>query len=216
MEGRTLATASYSTKLDDDFRIKTDDPAERAAIERGMAEVEARIEGDMDPVVAASQMDTDEIVQLHELRDWLAALVEMTYQGSGQRRIKNSRIWSLHDLVLLCERGSRVTKAEHTVDAVGPVKTPLPETANHEGLFFRAPLTGRIYFRPSPDEPPFVEVGDVINRGTTVCLMESMKSFNRIPYGGELLPERARVLRFQIEEGSDVDQDMAILELETV
>ena len=216
MEGRTLAIASYGTKLDDDFRIRSDDPEERTVIERGMAEVEARIEGDMDPVVAASQMDTDEIVQLHELRDWLAALIEMTYQGSGQRRIKNPRIWSLHDLVLLGERGGRVTKAEHAVDAVRLVKPPPSRTAAPEGLVFRAPLTGRIYFRPSPDEAPFVEVGDVIDRGTTVCLMEAMKSFNRIPYGGELLPERARVVRFPIEDGSDVDQDMPIMELEAV
>ena len=39
-----------------------------------MRETEARIEGDMDPFVAARQMDTDEIVELGELRDWLAAL----------------------------------------------------------------------------------------------------------------------------------------------
>ena len=140
----------------------------------------------------------------------------MTYQNTGYRRVKNPRIWSMHDLALLCERGSGVTKAGHTADAVRPAKTPPPRTAHPEGLVFRAPLTGRIYLRPSPDEPPFVEVGDVIGRGTTVCLMEAMKSFNRIPYGGDLLPERARVVRFQIEDGSDVDQDMAIFELEAV
>jgi acetyl-CoA carboxylase carboxyltransferase component len=214
MEGRTLAIASYRTRLDDDFRIKTDDPAERAAIERGMAEVEARIEGDMDPIVAASQMDTDEIVQLHELRDWLTALVEMTYQGSGQRRIKNPRIWSLHDLVLLAERGPRDAEVEPA--PVRPEK-PAPQGSTvSDGLVFRAPLTGRVYFRPSPEDPPFVAVGDVIDRGTTVCLMEAMKSFNRVHYGGERLPERARIVRFPIEDGSDVDQDMPIMELEAV
>src|SRR6185503_2807285 len=75
MEGRTLAIATYNTKLDDDFQIATEDPEERRAIERGMTEVEARIESDMDPVVAASQMDTDEIVELNALRDWLVTLV---------------------------------------------------------------------------------------------------------------------------------------------
>ena len=63
-----------------------------------MRETEARIEGDMDPFVAARQMDTDEIVELGELRAYLAALVEMAYQDTGYRRIKNPRIWSLHDL----------------------------------------------------------------------------------------------------------------------
>ncbi len=98
MEGRTLAIAAFNTKLDDDFQIMTTDPAERAKIEAGMRETEARIERDMDPFVAARQLDTDEIVELGELRAYLATLVEMTYQNTGSRRIKNSRIWSMHDL----------------------------------------------------------------------------------------------------------------------
>jgi acetyl-CoA carboxylase carboxyltransferase component len=98
MEGRTLAIAAYNTKLDDDFQIVTTDPAERARIEAGMRETEARIEADMDPFVAARQLDTDEIVELGALRGWLCDLVEMAYQGTGYRRVKNPRIWSMHDL----------------------------------------------------------------------------------------------------------------------
>ena len=85
-------------QLDDDFRIMATDPAERAKIEAGMKDTEARIERDMDPFVAARQMDTDEIVELGELRAYLAALVDMSYQATGYRRVKNPRIWSLHDL----------------------------------------------------------------------------------------------------------------------
>ena len=103
MEGRTLAIATYNTKLDDDFEIVTDDAEERAEIEQGMKDVEARIEKDMDPFVAARQMDTDEIVRLGELRSWLEVLVECSYQSIGHRRVKNPRIWSLHDLQVLVE-----------------------------------------------------------------------------------------------------------------
>jgi acetyl-CoA carboxylase carboxyltransferase component len=98
MEGRTLAIAAYNTKLDDEFNIASDDPAERETIAKGMAAVEERIEGDMDPYKAASQRDTDEIVSPAELRGWLECLVESAYQAQGYRRIKNPRIWSLHDL----------------------------------------------------------------------------------------------------------------------
>lgn len=101
MEGRTLAIATYNTKLDDEFEILTDDPEERAQIEAGMAEVEARIEGDMDPYKAASQMDTDEIVAFGELRGWLELFAESAYQSIGNRRVKNPRIWSLHDISVL-------------------------------------------------------------------------------------------------------------------
>ncbi len=104
MEGRTLAIATYNTKLDDDFEIATQDPDERAAIEKGMADTAARIEKDMDPYVAASNMDTDEIVRLDELRSYLEALVDMCYQTPSRRRIRNPRIWTLHDLEVLCSK----------------------------------------------------------------------------------------------------------------
>ncbi len=101
MEGRTLAIATYNTKLDDEFRIASEDPEERRAIEEGMKAVEARIEADMDPWVAASQRDTDEIVMPSEIRPWLECLIEASYQAAGVRRVKNPRIWSLHDLEVL-------------------------------------------------------------------------------------------------------------------
>ena len=101
MEGQTLAIAAYNTKLDDDYQILTQDPEERAKIEKGMAETAARIEKDMDPVLSASQMDTDEIIRLEELRERLCAFAEMSYQAIGHRRVKNPRIWSIHDLNVL-------------------------------------------------------------------------------------------------------------------
>jgi acetyl-CoA carboxylase carboxyltransferase component len=103
MEGRTLAIAAFNTKLDDEFNIATQDPSERAKIAQGMQETEARIEGDMDPYKAASQMDTDEIVSFGELRGWLECFAQASYQASGCRRVKNPRIWSLHDLAALTE-----------------------------------------------------------------------------------------------------------------
>lgn len=101
MEGRTLAIATYNTKLDDNFEIVSKDPEERRAIESAMRGVEKRIEADMDPYVAARQMDTDEVVALGELREYLCALVEMSYQNTGYRRVKNPRIWTMHDLAVL-------------------------------------------------------------------------------------------------------------------
>jgi hypothetical protein len=98
MEGRTLAIAAFNTKLDDEFEIATKDPKERAEIEKGMRDTEARIEGDMDPYKSASQMDTDEIVALGELRGWLETFAQCAYQATGYRTQKNPRIWSLHDL----------------------------------------------------------------------------------------------------------------------
>ena len=101
MEGKTLAIGAYNAKLDDQFNVVSKTPEEAEEIRRGMEAVEARINRDMDPVLAASGMDVDEIVRPRELRLWLEAAVAMAYQSTGYRRIKNPRIWSLHDLSVL-------------------------------------------------------------------------------------------------------------------
>ena len=101
MEGRTLAIGAFGTKLDDQFNIVADNKKDEEKIRKGMERVEERITRDMDPVLAASQMDTDEVVSMAELRIYLETIVEMSYQTYGYRRVKNPRIWSLHDLKAL-------------------------------------------------------------------------------------------------------------------
>jgi biotin carboxyl carrier protein len=44
----------------------------------------------------------------------------------------------------------------------------------------RAPLIGVFYRAPAPDAPAFVEVGDIVAEGQTVCIVEAMKVFNEI------------------------------------
>lgn len=142
MEGRTLAIAAFNTKLDDDFEILTTDPEERAQIEQGMRETEARIEADMDPYQSASQMDTDEIVSVTELRAWLECLAESAWQGVGYRRTKNPRIWSLHDLHALNE------PRDFDED---PNRPDLDCLVVNDGdqLSLAAPLLGRLTERPA-------------------------------------------------------------------
>jgi acetyl-CoA carboxylase carboxyltransferase component len=103
MEGRTLAIGAFNARLDDEFRIVAKTGAEAEEIRRGMQAVEDRIARDMDPVLAASQRDVDEIVCFGELRLWIESLTAMAYQAIGYRRIKNPRIWSLHDLSAIAE-----------------------------------------------------------------------------------------------------------------
>ncbi len=103
MEGRTLAIGAFRTKLDENFNIVAETEEEREKIRRAMQEVEDRITADMDPHRAASQMDVDEVVRMDELRRWLAGFAEMAYQSIGYRTIRNRRIWTLHDLVVLAD-----------------------------------------------------------------------------------------------------------------
>lgn len=82
------------------------------------------------------------------------------------------------------------------------------------GLVLPAPSSGRYYGRPGPGKPPFVAVGDVIEEGHTVCLLEVMKTFNRVVYGGANLPPRARVTAILVAEDSDVEPGTALLRIE--
>ncbi len=103
MEGRTLAIGAFNTKLDDNFNIVAADQKEYERIKAGMQAVEDRITRDMYPINSAKQRDTDEIVFMHELRGYLRAIVEMSYQSTGYRRVKNPRIWSMHDINVLSD-----------------------------------------------------------------------------------------------------------------
>ena len=88
------------------------------------------------------------------------------------------------------------------------------QATSASGLVFRAPTSGRFYGRPSPDKAPFVSVGDELARGATICLLEVMKTFNRVTYGGSGLPERAKVREILVAEGADVTAGEPLLTLE--
>lgn len=85
-------------------------------------------------------------------------------------------------------------------------------TQQASGPVFRAPTSGRYYGRPSPDKPPFVTVGMELLEGSTVCLLEVMKTFNRVLFDGE----RARVKEVLVAEGADVNAGDPLLALEPI
>jgi len=44
----------------------------------------------------------------------------------------------------------------------------------------RSPLVGTFYRSPSPGAPPFIEAGDMVKRGQTLCIVEAMKLMNEV------------------------------------
>jgi len=87
--------------------------------------------------------------------------------------------------------------------------------ATAHGLVFRAPTSGRFYGRPTPDKPAFVTPGAELTTGTTVCLLEVMKTFHRVTYGGADVPASARVKAVLVADGADVNAGDPLLALET-
>lgn len=87
--------------------------------------------------------------------------------------------------------------------------------SDEAGLVFRAPMGGRFYAKPAPDKPFFVNAGDEVGAGQTLCLLEVMKTFNRVQYGGDL-PARCRIVRMLVENETDIDEGQALFELEAL
>ena len=57
---------------------------------------------------------------------------------------------------------------------------PAEPPAGQEGHVVKAPMVGTFYRTPSPDAKPFVEVGQTVKEGQTICIIEAMKLMNEI------------------------------------
>ena len=73
-----------------------------------------------------------------------------------------------------------------------------------------SPMVGTFFRRPNPTSPPFVEVGDEVQPGTSVCIVEVMKLLNTIEAGCV-----GRVVSILVEDGAPIEsgQPLMILEL---
>ena len=61
-----------------------------------------------------------------------------------------------------------------------PVASEAPAAASSNLVEIKSPMIGTFYLTPNPDAPAFVNVGDTIKAGQTVCIIEAMKLFNEI------------------------------------
>jgi len=74
---------------------------------------------------------------------------------------------------------------ESTSESVSENKTTVADNSKKENddsnyITINASMIGTFYRSPSPDTPPFVNVGDTIKKGDTLCIIEAMKLFNEI------------------------------------
>lgn len=69
----------------------------------------------------------------------------------------------------------------------------------------KSPIIGTLYRKPSPDKPVFVKVGDTIEAGDTVCIIEAMKLFNEVE--SEV---SGKVVKVLIEDSSPVEFDQPL------
>ncbi len=64
--------------------------------------------------------------------------------------------------------------------AAPPPPAAAPSEPEEEGHAVKAPMVGTYYSAPSPGAPAYVQVGDTVNEGDTLCIVEAMKMMNQI------------------------------------
>ena len=86
---------------------------------------------------------------------------------------------------------------------------PKKEETTTRLIEIKAPMVGTFYRAPSPESPPFVEVGQNIDVGQVVCIIEAMKLMNEIK--SEV---RGKVVEVLIENGHPIEFGQALFLIE--
>ncbi|KAE8734557.1 Biotin carboxyl carrier protein of acetyl-CoA carboxylase 2 [Hibiscus syriacus] len=92
--------------------------------------------------------------------------------------------------------------------------TPAPSTAPPKSAKsslppLKCPMTGTFYRSPGPGEPPFVKVGDKVQKGQVVCIIEAMKLMNEIE-----ADQSGTIVEILVEEGKAVSVDTPLFVIE--
>ena len=99
---------------------------------------------------------------------------------------------------------SAAAPAAESADAAPAAEEQLPA-----GTQVKSPLVGTFYSSPSPDEPPFVLVGQQVKEGDTLCIIEAMKIMNEIK-----APCDGKVIRIMAQPGDMVEYNQVLCVIE--
>lgn len=89
--------------------------------------------------------------------------------------------------------------------SVQPAAASAPASS---GKSIKSPMVGVFYAAPSPDRPPFVSVGDTVNKGDVVCIIEAMKIMNEITAS-----ESGTISEILVENGDVVEYDQPLFKI---
>ncbi|AIA56562.1 acetyl-CoA carboxylase biotin carboxyl carrier protein [Acidithiobacillus caldus] len=78
------------------------------------------------------------------------------------------------------QTGAMTAAAGSAPAAESPAKTSEAEGGVPQGYMIKSPMVGTFYRAPAPEAPPFVEEGQLVKAGQTLCIIEAMKLLNEI------------------------------------
>jgi len=152
--------------------------------------------------------------QLNELRQ-LIKLVQRTGIGeleieSGGRSVRISAQGGGGGTWVAAAPAAPAPVAHGAAPAGLPAATAADEAASHHKAV-TSPMVGTFYRSPAPDADPFVEVGDVVEVGQTVCIIEAMKLMNEIE-----AEVKGRVVQILIDNAQPVEFGQKLFLIEPI
>ena len=105
---------------------------------------------------------------------------------------------------------SAPNEAATTSQTDASAEKPKDESPAAQGLIeVKSPIVGTFYRAPSPDKGPYVKVGDQIEVGSVICIVEAMKLFNEIE--SEV---SGKVVKVMVDDASPVEYDQVLFLVE--
>ncbi len=101
-----------------------------------------------------------------------------------------------------------VTSPAQAPSLVAPPQAVIAPAPDHPGTV-KSPMVGTAYRRPSPESPPFIEIGSQVKSGDKILLIEAMKTFNDI-----VAPRAGTVTAILIEDSSPVEYGQPLVVIE--
>ena len=91
--------------------------------------------------------------------------------------------------------------------AVAAPAVEAARSASHTAL--KSPMIGTFYRSSGPDAPVFVQVGDMVEKGQVICIIEAMKLFNEIE-----AEQAGRIVKVLVENATPVEYDQPLFLIE--
>jgi acetyl-CoA carboxylase biotin carboxyl carrier protein len=123
-------------------------------------------------------MDLEKVRELVKLvEDSKIDELEITGKDATIRIQKNSGV-----VMSAAAMAPQMVQAPAAAAPAAEVKaeSPIADPTRAKWRDLRSPIVGTFYSSPSPDAPPFVQVGDKVTAGQTLCIVEAMKVMNEI------------------------------------
>ena len=151
-------------------------------------------------------MDYEKLIDLIDHIDQ-SSLAYVDYETETQHVIVSKEVPQLNvkqDTVPLDKQPQMVNQAAEPQVEADPLMPPIEEEESKEvaGEAIESPMVGVVYLQPKPDEDPYVKVGDRVEQGDVICIVEAMKLMNEIqaPRSGivtEILVEDEEVVEYK-------------------